>query len=254
MSVTTAVKQVSIATGTYRPVRWLSRRMRPSKLRAFHEDVELYRALLPPAALCFDVGANVGRKSEALLRAGAARVVAFEPNPRVVPELLARCAHWKNWTLVQAALGSAPALATLYAREFHGQSGLSKEWETGIIATYPVPVLTLDAAIQHFGHPFYCKIDVEGWELEVLKGLNQRLPLLSFEFHLMDQDIRKTVACLQRLSRFGSGEVNLTPAEASTLHLTEWHQLERFLGWFPGDLERSLPNIYGDIFVKSDPA
>lgn len=255
MSLTTSVKQASIATGTYRPMRWLSRRIRPSLLRAFHEDVDLYRALLPPRALCFDVGANIGQKSEALLRAGAARVVAFEPNPRVLPELRARCGHWKNWTLVQAALGSAAGLATLYARKLHGQSGLMQDWEGGIIGEHSVPVLTLDQAIQYFGRPSYCKIDVEGWELEVLKGLTQPLALLSFEFHLVDQDIRKTVACLERLSRFGPGEVNITPAEASAFHFAEWDGLDRFLGWFPGDLKRTLPiDIYGDIFVKSDHA
>ena len=255
MFVTSAVKQISIATGTYRPMRWLSRRVRPSLLRALEEDIALYRALLPPNALCFDVGANVGQKSEALLRAGAARVVAFEPNPRVLPELRARCGHWKNWSVVPAALGSAPGFATLYARRQHGQSGLLKEWEGGNIGTFTVPVRTLDLALQHFGRPAFCKIDVEGFELEVLRGLSQPLPLVCFEFHLIEQDIRKALACLERLGRFGPGEVNITPAESTALHFAEWQRLERFLGWFPGDLERTLPiDIYGDIFVKSNAA
>ena len=38
-------------------------------------------------------------------KAGA-RVVAFEPNPMVWPELRARCGSNKNWTLVRTALGS----------------------------------------------------------------------------------------------------------------------------------------------------
>jgi FkbM family methyltransferase len=254
MFLTAAARQLSIATGLYRPARWFFRQTHPSQLRAFHQDVDLYGALLPPHAICFDVGANVGQKSEALLRAGAARVVAFEPNPRVVPELRARCGHWKNWTLVEAALGSAPGFATLYVREFHGQSGLLENWNGRITGTYNVPVLTLDLAIQCFGRPSFCKIDVEGWELEVLKGLTQPLPLLSFEFALIDQDIAKTLACLERLRQFGPGQVNITPAEASTFHFAEWDRLERFLGWFPGDLKRSLPrdrNSYGDIFVKN---
>jgi FkbM family methyltransferase len=252
MLVTTTVKHLSIAAGLYRPARWLARRIAPSQLRALQEDVELYGALLPPGALCFDVGANIGEKSEALLRAGAARVVAFEPNPRVLPELRARCAHWKNWTVVPAALGSAAGIATLYARELHGQSGFVKDWGGRITDSYNVPVLTLDAAIQHFGRPFYCKIDVEGWELEVVKGLSQPLPLVSLEFHLFEEDNRKVLGCLERLSRFGPGHVNITPAEASRFHFEQWDPLERFLAWFPGDLRRTLPrDTYGDIFVKS---
>jgi FkbM family methyltransferase len=255
MRLNSTLKQASIAAGLYRPARWLSRQIHPSQRRTLHGDVELYQGLLQPGAVCFDVGANIGEKSEAMLRAGAARVVAFEPNPKVQPELRARCAHWKNWTLVEAALGSAPGFATLYARELHGQSGLLKDWGGPITDSYTVPVLTLDLAIQCFGRPSYCKIDVEGWELEVLKGLSQPLPLLSFEFHLAGADIEKTRACLDLISRFGAGEVNITPAEASAFHFPQWDRLERFLGWFPGDLKRTLPrDIYGDIFVKSGAA
>lgn len=252
MSLSIAAKRLSIATRLYRPARWLSRRIRPYQLRAFLGDIELFRSLLPPGALCFDVGANIGEKSEALLQAGG-RVVAFEPNPLVLPELRARCGHHKNWALVEAALGSGGAIATLYARESHGQSSLAQEWEGKIVGSYHVPVVTLDSAIQHFGRPVYCKIDVEGWELEVLRGLTQTIPLLSFEFHLNDEDIRKTIACLERLIRFGSSCANITAAEASTFHLKEWVPLGQFLGWFPGDLKRSLPgHSYGDIFVKAD--
>jgi FkbM family methyltransferase len=253
LKATVALKQLSIATGLYRPARWCSRQIYATQRQSYREDVELYRALLPRDAVCFDVGANTGAKSEAMLRAGVKRVVAFEPNPEVIPELRARCAGWQNWTLVQAALGSAPGFARLYARELNGQSGLLETWEASspIIATSDVPVLTLDAAIQHFGRPFYCKIDVEGWEREVLCGLSESLPLVSFEFHLIQSNIPQTLACLRRLRHLGTGEVNITPAEAATLHFERWQPLERFLEWYPGDLRETLPrDIYGDIFVR----
>ena len=60
MSVLSAVKRLSITA-------WLYRRVHPSRQRAFQEEVDLYRALLPPGSLCFDVGANVGEKSDARL-------------------------------------------------------------------------------------------------------------------------------------------------------------------------------------------
>jgi FkbM family methyltransferase len=254
MLVTTAVKQISIATGLYRPARWLSRRMRAWERREFDGDVDLYRALLPPGAVCFDVGANVGRKSEALLRAGAARVVSFEPNPQVLPELRARCAPWKNCTVVAAAVGSAGGIAPLYVRRYHGRSGLARDWADDIVDTCHVPVVTLDSAISFFGRPDYCKIDVEGYELEVLSGLSQPIPLLSFEFALREDYVQKAIACLERVNRFSPGKVNVTPAEASAFHFREWDRLERFRHWFPGDLKASLPGGYGDIFVKSDGA
>lgn len=154
---------------------------------------------------------------------------------------------------MQAALGSGAAIATLYARQPQGQSGCLPESGGTVVATYNVPMVTLDSAIQRFGTPFFCKIDVEGWELEVLRGLTQPLPLVSFEFHLNDHDVRKTIACLETLGHFRGSRVNLTPVERSTFHFERWVALKQFLEWFPGDLERTLPgDKYGEIFVRSD--
>lgn len=252
MTMLATAKRVSITTGLYRPARWLNRRIRPHLLRALRNDIEFYRSLLSPGALCFDVGANIGDKSEALLQAGA-RVVAFEPNPLVTPELQARCGYHRDWTFVATAIGSGAAIATLHVRESHGSSGLAVEWPGNVLTTYNVPVVTLDSAIQCFGSPSYCKIDVEGWELEVLEGLTQPISLISFEFHLNDRDIRKTKTCLEKLIRFGPSHANITPAETSMFHLEKWIPLTEFLAWFPGDLNDTLPGYpYGDIFIKSD--
>lgn len=254
MALLNAVKRVSILTGLYRPTRWLSRRLYRDQLRAFRNDVDLLRSLIPAGTLSFDVGANIGEKSEALLEVGC-RVVSFEPNPDVLPELLARCGHCPPWSVVQAALGSGSAIATLHALESSGSSSLDEEWGGGRkkVATYRVPVVTLDSAISFFGTPFYCKIDVEGWELEVLLGLTQPIPLISFEFDLNERGIKKTLACLERLGQFGRSRINLTPAEDSTFHLERWIPLQEFLTWFPGDLSHTLPGYhYGDIFVMND--
>ena len=241
------LKQSVIAAGLYRPARWLHRQLRPAQQRAFDDDVALYRSLVTPGALCFDVGANIGEKSEALLAAGA-RVVAFEPNPSILPELLARCAFHPDWTLVPTALGSRDAISPLYLRASHGQSGLVREWEGSVYATVQIPVVTLDAAVRAFGRPAFCKIDVEGWELEVLKGLSEPIPLLSFEFHLSAAELPKAHACLEHLAAFGPSHVNLTGVETAAWHFRDWMPLAEFRRWFPGDIVEP----YGDIVVRND--
>ena len=246
------IKNISIILGFYRTARWVSRQVQPSLMREFQGDIKLYRSLIQPSSLCFDVGANVGKKSEALLKAGA-RVVAFEPNPLVLPELHARCEHYNKWSVIMAALGSGAAISELHACKSHGQTSLDGEWARDVIATYHVPVVTLDSAIKCFGKPAFCKIDVEGWELEVLKGLSQPIPLLSFEFHLGSGEVEKALACLEKITEFGDGLVNITPAESSSFHFKEWMPLREFIKWFPGDLEQTLPgDHYGDIFIKND--
>ena len=252
MSIRSSVKQFSLAAGLYRPARWLARRLLASPPPAYFTGIDLYRSLLPPDALCFDVGANIGHKSEVLLAAGA-RVVAFEPNPLVLPELRARCGHHQGWAWVAAAVGAEGGVAPLYARKSSGQSSLDANWAGQPIGTYYVPVVTLDAAIRAFGKPVYCKIDVEGWELEVLRGLNHSLELISFEFHLSDADIRKTQACLERLVDLGAVQANLTLMESSTLHFRDWVPVRELLASFPDGLHGSTPGlIYGDIYVRSD--
>ena len=46
--------------------------------------------------------------------------------------------------------------------------------------------ITLDDLISTYGRPFYIKIDVEGYEAKVLKGLRTAVPYLSFEVNLPD--------------------------------------------------------------------
>jgi hypothetical protein len=47
-----------------------------------------------------------------------------------------------------------------------------------------VPVTTIDQLIQEHGHPDYIKIDVEGYELEVVAGLSRNIQLVSIECNL----------------------------------------------------------------------
>jgi FkbM family methyltransferase len=186
-----------------------------------------------------------------MLKAGAS-VVAFEPAPEALLELRARCSRNQAWTLVPAAVGSQPGIAKLNCRQDSAKSSLLDDWIGDVVSTEYVPVVTLDNAINTFGKPFYCKIDVEGWELEVLRGLTHPIALLSFEFHLNERDISKTLLCLKQLIGLGQNLVNITPAESLFFHFPEWIPLEKFIEWFPGDLKNKLPgDSYGDIFVKN---
>jgi len=249
------LKELTIAAGVYLPARRLYRWLNPGRLQAHNEEVRFYKSWLPTSALCFDIGANIGEKSESLLRAGA-RVVSFEPNPLLISELSARLMGEENWTMVLAAIGSAPAILKFYVREIHGHSSLdeggAQEWQGPLRGTYTVPVVTLDSAIETFGVPYFCKIDVEGWELEVLNGLSNPVPIICFEFHLNPKDIEKTRRCLVRMREFGEGFVNVIPAESCDFLFESWMTLEQFVGWFPGDLHQTLSaDLYGDIYVRN---
>ena len=80
MGILTAAKQITISTGLYRPARALRRAFNPSGRRLFREQQLLLRQFVKAGDLAFDVGANVGSRTQLLLSLGAS-VVAFEPQP-----------------------------------------------------------------------------------------------------------------------------------------------------------------------------
>src|SRR5438105_1148465 len=247
------LKRLSLRTGTYRLARRFERGvLRPGRLRAFQTEIAFYRSILPPNALCFDVGANTGSRSEALLTAGM-RVVAFEPQVSCIPELRTRCAAYEDLRIVAAAMGSAPAIATLFVRSSGPLSGFVANWGGVTVAEVDVPVLTLDMAIAQFGTPFYCKIDVEGYELEVLRGLTKAVSVVSIEYHLTPDDIAKTRSCVARLRELGMRVVNVCPAESYAPKFPAWRPLEELESWFPSALQGSEEFAYGDLFFADRP-
>ena len=70
-------------------------------------------------------------------------------------------------------------------------------WDTAL----PIRMTTLDELIARHGEPQFCKIDVEGFEHEVLSGLSRPLRALSFEY--LPIAAERAVACVERLATLG---------------------------------------------------
>ncbi|MEH2135367.1 MAG: FkbM family methyltransferase [Nostoc sp.] len=248
-------KNFSISTGLYRPIRSLYRLLNQDRLKDyssyFQREISFYSKLLNPDSLCFDIGANIGDKAEAFLISGA-RVVAFEPQPECMRELKARCSYYgSKFHAVQKAVGAEPGEARLYTRERSGIASFYEDWIGTVQNSIQVSITTLDRAIDEFGTPDYCKIDVEGWELEVLKGLTQPIPLVSFEYHITEREINTTGACIDYLSNLGKILINVVPAEMHSFVFQEWLPPDEFLKRFPEDVIDLAKDGYGEIWVRS---
>jgi FkbM family methyltransferase len=146
----------------------------------------LLMSIATPGWNVIDVGANVGYFSVVASDLGGpgSRVLAFEPHP-VLGEMLATTARSNpnaDITVEHAACGSAPGMATLHVSPEDRNSGLGTlrddlHESTGI----EVPVVRVDDACRrHRLEPDLIKIDVEGFEPEVVEGcgylLEQRVP------------------------------------------------------------------------------
>lgn len=191
----------------------------------------LHKAFLRPGALAFDIGAHVGDRTASFLRLGAS-VVALEPQPHIFRAL--RLIHGRNpdATLTAAAVGARegevemfvnsrnPTVSTL-SGDFVALAPTDPAWSDQVWdRSIRVPVTTLDRLILAHGIPDFVKIDVEGYEADVLRVLGRPLPALSFEVTTLHR--RVACACIARLDQLGRYEYNISLGEEHALRQAAW--------------------------------
>jgi len=91
---------------------------------------------------------------------------------------------------------------------------------------------------------------VEGWELQVLLGLSQRIPLISFEYNQIDGKMQDAYGCLDRLHSLADVRVNITAGEQLELALDEWTDADEFKAVFQKEFEGKAEFMYGDLYVR----
>lgn len=130
-----------------------------------------------------DVGANVGVYSLLACSIPGVEVLALEPSTAAFDRIRENVAlnHLEDRvTLKKVALGRSHGRAKL-TLDFDAMNSLVED--ESVQAAEPVAVTTLDGVVDGIGMVALVKIDVEGWETEVLEGAvqcltNQRPALL----------------------------------------------------------------------------
>lgn len=216
-----------------------------------------YGQFIESGGLCFDIGANHGMRSEVFLALGA-RVVAVEPQPHCIQRLRARFGPDRNFHLVPSAVGAESGEATLHLGKSDLISTLSEDWlaeakavpelsEIGWEGSISVPVTTLEALIAKHGLPDFCKIDVEGFELEVLRGLRQPLPMLSLEYTKWRTE--PTLDCIAHLQTLGDYRFNVSELETMRFGLEEWVSAGAVCGLL-SEIHGEQEFGYGDVYAR----
>jgi len=242
------LKKLALATGLYRPARLLKRAVMPSERAYFRAGVAFYSQFVRPGDLCFDIGAHIGAKTEMLLALGAS-VVSVEPQPELVREVIARGSHCGSKSIViEGAVSEQVGTATLHLREGSVLASLLPDWEGNPNGEIEVNVTTLDSLIAQYGMPQFLKIDAEGSESQILRGLSHRVPIMTVEYHCNDRCVALARESVSLLCQFGSIEINATGEEEHTLLFPTWLTPETFLERFP---ECVAPHSYGDMIVRA---
>jgi FkbM family methyltransferase len=205
-------------------------------------EVAFYLDLLKgfkPGALIFDIGANEGAKTDIFLRMGA-RVIAVDPDESNATVLRQRFQGYRfrqrPVVIVPKAVSDHEAIETMWIdAPGSAKNTLSRKWvdvlrtdrdrfgtSLEFAETRQVATVTLQQLMREYGVPHFVKIDVEGAEPLVLKGMQQPVPYLSFEVNL--PEFRpEGLECLDLLRRIEpEGRFNYAVDCRVGLALTEW--------------------------------
>ncbi len=202
----------------HNPIRWQIQEDLYSK------EFEAIRKLVKKGGLVFDVGANNGFISAFLSKTvgSEGRVYSFEPNPEARAEFRKNIAlnESENITLVSTALTSRIGTAQLYCVNNHRLSSLSPVSNTNYGENRTVSVITdtIDnyCAQNHIAHIDFFKIDVEGFEYEVLVGAEHMLKshsITAIQFEMWERNEK-----LLGLLRENGYEVDYTRTNASNYY------------------------------------
>lgn len=134
-------------------------------------DMAFCAHFLRPDDLFVDIGTCFGTYTLLAAGVGGARVISFEPNPTTASWLQQniRLNQLESWVEVrQRAVGSKPGRAR-FTDHLRGANHIVADTALQEAATIEVAVTTLDEELRGLA-PMMLKIDVEGYEQEVLDG------------------------------------------------------------------------------------
>jgi FkbM family methyltransferase len=167
--------------------------------------------------------------------------------------------HTNNWVLIEGALGQSEYEQEMLLSSAETLSTFSTQWvqavkESGRFSQcdwnkrQKIRMTTLDSLIHRYGPPSFVKIDVEGYEREVLSGLSIPLTAVSLEF--TPEFISSTFSCIEHLSSLADFEFQISLGETMAMALPEWVSGTALKEHLSKISANSGNILFGDVYAK----
>jgi FkbM family methyltransferase len=240
-------------------LRFIQHQLFPTKedvieTKQFSARYAFYKHILNEGDICFDIGANTGNRTGVFVSLGA-KVVAVEPQQELCKYLDAK--FGRRITLVHKGVGDKEGKMTLHSpAKYSALATFSKEWieqgrfkGDGWKETETVEITTLDLLIQQFGLPKFIKIDTEGYEAQVMKGLSYKIPYLSFEYMTPELN-QQAIECIEMLKKINNNVIcNFSAQESMRFNLETWLTPDQMIEYI--HTQEFIKTDFGDLYVKS---
>lgn len=176
------------------------------------ESTKMVRRIIKKGAVVIDIGANIGYYAllESKLAGSEGMIYAIEPSPENVRALKKnlRINNRKNMRIFELAIGDKQGKAVMNISPHSNLNTFVSQEGREVVGKINVPMTTLDAFLKGKKHPDFIRMDVEGYEYNVLKGMKKTLQakkpfsfFIEVHFHIMSKS--QSSAVLKTLEKNG---------------------------------------------------
>ena len=218
------------------------------KKRKSHEILKL----INKGDLYFDIGAHLGEKSKPFIEKKI-RTIMVEPLPICVKTLKRLYSKNSIVKIIPKGLGSKNTKKILSInKQMPTVSTFAKHWKSGRFSNLTwsektqIQITTLDALIKKFGDPQYIKIDVEGYELNVLKGLSKKSGIISFE--ITSEFFSDAIKCLKHLKKLSYNSFTFSIGEQKKF-FSDWSDYKTIINLIKKEIKKDKL-FWADIYCK----
>lgn len=210
--------------------------------------------------LYFDIGANIGDYTNSLMEKNEYdKIICVEANPNIIQKLKNRFFENNKIEIINKAVSSEKGFVDFYVCEscdvvstcdieWINQSRFSdnKTW-----SKFEIETISIDDLVNKYGIPEHIKIDVEGYELNVIKGMTKNYGS-QIKFEWAEEKLNDIFEIIDYLSLIGYSKFSYILQDKYDEEPFEYFSKKEFEEKFKNMCVPSRQDLWGMIFVKNN--